>query len=65
MSKVIQIFAKDALRVDGAPKAEHLFALYDDGTIRERFSDMPEGEWTLVPTPAIRKQRKRKKSRVS
>ena len=46
-----QIFAKDALRVDGAPRAEKLIGLFEDGSIRERFSDMPEGEWYVIEPP--------------
>lgn len=58
--RAVQIFAKDALRVDGAPKAEKLIALFNDGSIRERFSDMPEGEWSEIPLPKSNKRKAKK-----
>ena len=61
--KIRQLVAKDALRVDGAPRAEHLLALDAAGRIWERFSDMPEGEWSIVPGPSKPQQRRSRKQR--
>jgi hypothetical protein len=56
-----QLFAKDALRHDHAPQAEHLFVIDERGRVFERFSDMPPGEWTEVPLPQARAKSNRRK----
>jgi len=61
--KVIQLIAKDALRHDHAPRAEHLLALDDRGRIWERFSDDDEGRWTIVPGPRNPPTKQRRKAR--
>lgn len=58
-ARIVQLVAKDALRHDGAPKAEKLIALTDDGEIFERFSDEDPGTWHTVQGPAHRKVQKR------
>jgi hypothetical protein len=45
--RVIQLFAKDALR----PSCEHLFVVLEDGRVFERFSDQEPGEWSEIPLP--------------
>jgi hypothetical protein len=53
--KIRQLFAKDALRYHGAPKAEHLFAVDDQGRVWERFSDDEPGVWSEVPGPQAKR----------
>lgn len=48
--KARAVFVKDALRTDGAPKAEHIFVVTDDGRVFEAFSDEP-GHWLEIPLP--------------
>ena len=49
--KFRQVFCKDALPHDHVPRTEHLFAIFEDGTLRERFSDEDEGVWHEIPGP--------------
>lgn len=62
-ARIVQLVAKDALRHDGAPKAEHLLALDSTGRVFERFSDEDPGKWSEVPMPAKRTRPRRRNTR--
>lgn len=49
--KARQVYAKDAIRHDHAPRAEHLFVVDDRGRVWERFSDDEAGRWSEIPLP--------------
>lgn len=61
--KFVQIVATEAVRASGLPRAGQLLALDSRGRIWERFTDQPEGEWSIVPGPANRPQRSRQNAR--
>ena len=63
--KVRFVFAKNALRHDGAPRAEHLFVVTDRGRLLDRFSDDEPGKWSEVPLPKTHAKRQRKQPRQS
>lgn len=61
--KLLDFAVKDALRPDGAPKAEKLMVKLQLGReviLAEHFSDQPEGEFHEIPiTKVVRAKRRR------